>query len=140
MRALRAVLGVSLAVLGGAPLAQGAEEAELRPAPDYFVEAVVASTTAQQIARACEDLSLDPPKVQAMTAEVLQRLLDDGFDLERPDGGMTESQDKFASAQVAFMEKHGLEGTISNDMICAAGKAEMADKSAIGMLLIAVPG
>ena len=76
MRLSEAVLGAGLVVFGGAAVAQQAadEDVALRPAPDYFVEAVVASTTAQQIARACEALSLDPPKVQKMTADVLQRL------------------------------------------------------------------
>ncbi|MDU8945880.1 DUF5333 family protein [Ovoidimarina sediminis] len=143
MKCSRVFPAIGFALLAGLAAAQDAapeKDVELRPAPDYFVEAVVASTTAQQIARACEALSLDPPRVQAMTGAVLQRLLDDGFDLERPDGGMKESQDKFAAEQVKFMAKHGLEGAISSEMICAAGTAEIEEGTAIGALLIAVPG
>ena len=138
-RGALALVAVSWAALGHAQQAEGEDDVELRPAPDYFVEAAVASTTAQQIARACERLSLDPPKVQAMTAEVLLRLQADKFDIERADGGMLESAEKFSAAQMAFLEKHNLEGQITAEVICAAGKREMEEGTAIGRLLIAVP-
>ncbi len=135
---LACVLAVSATVVWGQ--SDDTDDVELRPAPDYFVEAVVASTTAQQIARACDTLSLDPPKVQNMTAEILRRLQDDGFDIERADGGMLESQEKFAAEQVKFMAKHDLQGIISSDMICAAGQIEIEEGTAIGGLLVAAPG
>ena len=132
-------LTVVLLAFAGAAMAQEQEPAddpELRPAPDYFVAAVVASTTAQQLAVSCDTLSLDPPKVQTLTANVLEKLDEDGFDISRADGGMLAPDDRFELLQQAFMLKHDLTGVITSEMVCAAGLAEIAEDTPIGRLLV----
>ncbi len=127
---------VTIAVFAaGAATAQSAEEADLRPAPDWFVAAVVNLTTAEQLVRSCPSLSLDGQAAQAHTAEVLARLDAEGFDTSRPDGGMAPSREAFVELQAAFVARHGLEGDVTEEMVCAAGRAEIADGTGIGGFL-----
>ncbi len=128
-----------IGILAAAPVfAQDA--GELRPAPDWFVEAVVAVTTAEQLARSCAALSLEGQTVHEATTAVMVRLEEDGFDTARPDGGMEPSAEAFRERQEAFMDKHGLTGEITVAMVCAAGRAEIAEGSVIGGYLVEMPG
>lgn len=132
---------VAAALAGQALLAQNAdvgesqEQAELPPAPGYFIEAVVATTTAQQLIRYCQGIRLDIEAVQDATHQVMMRLNSDGFDISRPDGGMSGAQERIETAQKEFMLKHGLEGVITNEMVCAAARTEIADDTLVGSLL-----
>ncbi len=116
------------------------DDVELRPAPEWFVEAVVAVTTAEQLARSCSTLSLEGQTVHEATTEVIVRLREAGFDTDRPDGGMEPSTEAFRAHQNAFLDKHGLSGEITEEMVCAAGRAEMAEGSKIGEYLMEMPG
>ena len=115
-----------------------AQERVLLPAPDYFIAAVVASTTAQELARACPTLSLNPPKLQEMTSNLLLQLEDDGFDIGRPDAGMESSEERFVERQQMFLHTHGLDKNPSTEKVCAAGLSEIASESDIGALLVEV--
>ena len=135
----------AIAVVTLAATAQDAtepDEAEdavvLRPAPDYFVQTVVATTTAQQIARSCRTLSLNLATVQPATTALLQRLDSDGFDISRADAGMEEPTDRFTALQEAFLVKHGLSEGIGEDEVCAAGRAEIDEGTEIGTYLTVV--
>ena len=102
------------------------------------MDSVVASTAAQALAQACDTVSLDPPKMQAMTTDILQRLQEDGFDVSRPDAGMLPSNEKFAAQQKAFLQKHGLDTAPTAEKACAAALIEIAEGSGIGDLLVEV--
>ena len=134
-----ALLAAILAASPAAAQDDAAEEIELRPAPVYFIAATIASTTAQEVARGCPALSLDPPKVQALSERVLARLQEDGFDISRADGGMLPTAMAFSEAQQTFLLKHGLTGVITTDLVCAAGRAEIAEGTELGNLLVEVP-
>lgn len=135
---LRAVFSVALLIAGPALAQDAAEAVELKPAPDYFVETVVATTTAQQLALSCAALSLNPPVVQQATSEVLSRLEADGFDVGRTDGGMDDPSDRFTALQQAFLQKHGLREGIDEASVCRAGMAEINEGSEIGSYLLVV--
>lgn len=114
---------------------------ELRPAPGYFVTAVVEVMAAQQIANGCPALSLDVDAVREGTGALMDRLQSDGFDTSREDAGMLPSREAFAVEQQAFMDKHGfVEGEITSSNVCAAGRAEIAEGSAIGSYLVESQG
>jgi len=139
-----AALAVAASLSCGIAYAQdttSADDADLRPAPDFFVDSLVAVTTAQQLARFCTDLSVDPEAVRVGTAEVIERLESDGFDTSRPDGGMLLPQEQIITMQDAFADKHGLsEDEVTEDIVCAAGRAEIAAGSTMGRYLVEVPG
>ena len=134
----RVAFFVALLIAGPALAQDAAEEVELKPAPDYFVETVVATTTAQQLALSCRALSLNPPVVQQATSEILARLEEDGFDVERADGGMDDPSDRFTALQQAFLEKHGLSEGIDEASVCRAGLAEINEGTEIGGYLLVV--
>lgn len=115
-----------------------AEEAALRPAPDWFVETVVAVTTAERLALSCARLSLEGQTVHEATTAVMVRLEEEGFDTTREDGGMQPSTDAFAALQAAFVAKHGLAGETTEELVCAAGFAEMAEGTEIGGYLMEI--
>ena len=133
LSAAPAALSLALAV----GLAGGGAEAQTRPAPDYFVEAVIALQAAEQVAKACPDLSLNAPVIQQATMDVMQRLQADGFDVTRADAGMSASKEAFAAAQADFVGRHGLAGSPPAEKVCAAGRSEMSADSLIGRYLIA---
>lgn len=114
---------------------------DLRPAPDYFVDAMTAITTAENIATACPSLVFDATGAADVTTNVLGRLAEDGFDAKNLSAGMADPGDAVRSAQAAFRERHGL----SRDgnafvAICEAGLAEIAEGSQIGAFLAEITG
>lgn len=130
MTHLRKYLGLGLLVATPAM-------AELRPAPDYFVGALIATEIAQAIAINCPVLSVNPKAAHIMSEDVLGWLEADGFDLADPTAGMQDANDRLNALQAMFMEKHQLAGA-NSDKVCAAGKLEMAAETDIGNLLVEV--
>ena len=112
--------------------------AELRPAPAYFLDAIVASTTAQQLARSCPDVSVDPVVVSNASGGVLNRLEADGFDVTTADLGMQDATDAIKERQDAFLAKHTLSDGASIESVCAAARVEMAEGTQIGTYLVEV--
>lgn len=109
--------------------------AEVKPAPQYFVDALFASTAAQQVALFCPSLSIEPIAAQNQSETILAKLDQDGFDTTQEDLGMADISDTVAGLSTAFMARHGLDG-VGADKVCDAGRAEIADASYIGALLI----
>ena len=129
MRALATLLATTVAA-----------SAEQVPAPDYFVATVVETSTAQQLALSCPTLSIDPVKAARRTEDVLTRLSEDGFTPENLETRMADPAEAIAALQNAFLAKHQLADGASTEAVCAAGKAEIAEDSAIGALLLEVDG
>lgn len=116
-------------------LLAGPAIAELREMPDYFVDALVATSTAQAVALSCPKLSVNPIAVVQASDALLEQLQADGVDVADPSSSFLPGDDKLAAAQAAFMDKHTLEGA-GADAVCAAGRAEIDEGTAIGQLLV----
>ncbi|WP_172676925.1 DUF5333 family protein [Aestuariivita boseongensis] len=112
--------------------------ADLRPAPGYFLDAIVATSTAQQLARSCPEVSVDPVVISRSTGEVLGQLEADGFDVNQSDMGMLDASADIKSRQDAFLAKHSLADGASTEAVCAAAKLEIADETLIGSYLVEV--
>lgn len=112
--------------------------ADLRPAPGYFLDAIVATSTAQQLARSCPTVSIDPVVVSNATGEVLERLASDGFDVNQSDMGMLDASADIKARQDAFVAKHDLQNGADTDAVCAAAQMEMAEDTQIGRYLVEV--
>ena len=135
-------LMATLLAEGPAALAQSdgetGQEGEARPAPEYFIQAIIATTTAQALAQACSTLSMNPAAFMTETNKVMAQLEADGFDTTKPYEGMADIAPELQRRQEAFLLRHGLEDTPSEETVCAAGEAEIADGSEIGAYLVIV--
>jgi hypothetical protein len=121
-------------LLGAMPAAaQGTQ-----PAPDYFVEAAMASSTASAIAASCPRLSIDPAAASRESADVLARLIEDGFEPRTLTETMADPSEAIATLQRAFLAKHALAEGADQDAVCDAGLVEIAEESRIGGLLVEV--
>ncbi len=128
---------LALAVMLGCPL--GAQE--LRPAPGYFVDAMVAITTAENIATTCPNLSFDAVAASDVTTEVMEALAADGFDGKNLQGSMADPAEAVRGKQAAFREKHKLAQDEADFIrICMAGFAEIREASQVGGFLIEITG
>ena len=110
-----------------------------RPAPAYFLDVVMASSTAQQLALACPSISVDVIVVAKASGEVMTQLETDGFDTTTDSLGMTDTSDAFAARQDAFLARHDLQDGATADVVCAAARAEMAQGTLIGSYLMEAP-
>lgn len=119
-------------------LVGSAQAQELRPAPDYFLGAVIATEFAQALAVNCPTLSVNPVAAQGMSEDVLNWLEEDGFDRTNPAAEMIDATPRLRELQARLIAKHQLDGA-NSDQVCAAGRAEMAAKTDIGGLLVEVP-
>lgn len=111
---------------------------ELRPAPAYFLDVIVATATAQQLARSCPDVSVDPVAVSNASGDVLNRLESDGFDVTAADMGMLDASNAIKERQDAFLAKHTLFDGASTKLVCDAAQVEMAEGTQVGGYLVEV--
>jgi hypothetical protein len=111
---------------------------EARPAPDYFVEAAMATSTANALAIGCPTLSIDPALAVEVTSTAIERLRRDGFDPRALADEMRDPSAEIAALQDAFRAKHRLADGAPEDAICAAGLAEIAEGTGVGVLLVEV--
>ncbi|UWQ22835.1 DUF5333 domain-containing protein [Jannaschia sp. W003] len=125
-------IGALALILAAAP-AHAAE-----PAPGYFVDAVFETTTAQALARGCAALSVDPIAAARVTEDVLGRLTADGFTPETLAERMDDPADAIAERQAAFLARHELADGAPEAAVCAAGRAEIAEATPLGALLVEV--
>ena len=110
------------------------------PAPAYFVASTFAVSTAQAVARACPALSVDPVAAAGATGDVLVRLEADGFTPDNLETRMADPTDAIAARQRAFLDRHDLADGAPAGRVCAAGRAEIAEGSDVGALLVEVEG
>ena len=103
--------------------------------PEYFLDEIVAASWAEQVAKFCPQLSVNPISAAQLSQALLERLSEDGIDLDTVEAA--SDADAIAQRQAVFLEKHGL---IEPDQaaICAAGRAEIAEGSPIGAYLTEV--
>lgn len=126
--------GVALVVLLAAPAAAQ----ELRPAPDYFVETAMETSTANILAVNCPRLSINLGVVAQRSAATLDRLTAEGFTPRILAEEMEDPTEAIAVLQDAFTARHGLTDGAPEADVCAAGLAEMEAETGIGTLLVEV--
>ena len=119
-------------------LATPAFAAEKVPAPTYFVSTVMETSTAQMLAVRCSTLSIHLGKAALRSESVLVQLTKDGFEPSNLEDQMQDPSADVAVLQNAFVAKHNLRGTVTEDQICAAGQIEIAEGTGIGELLLGV--
>lgn len=106
-------------------------------APDYFVDIVVASGIAQQLALSCPDLSLNPQSVAKDSDALLDRLAEDGI-TDPNDMPWAEDANLRIDAQVQdFLTQYELDEP-SQEKVCGAGKTEILNATAVGRYLLDV--
>lgn len=108
------------------------------PAPKYFIDTVMATSTAQMLAVNCPTLSIDIARASLLSEGVLARLAEDGFGPDTIEARMEDPSAAVGALQDAFVVKHELVGQVTADMICEAGRTEMAEGTGIGILLLGV--
>jgi hypothetical protein len=136
-----AVSGALGLAVTAALLAAGAAQAQdLKPAPAYYLDAVVAFTAAEALARSCSTVSVDPVQATAESGRLLDQLRADGFDTTRADAGMEDPTEALNARLTGLMEKHGLAAGATEAQVCAAARAEMAEGGMLAGFLVEVPG
>ena len=110
-------------------LSAGAALAEDREAPAYYLDEIVAVTTAQRLADFCADVDFAIERAVENSGLLIERLEADGFDTGTATLGMKPSGAEILKRQDAFMAKHDMS---LDDPACRAAKIEIAEKTAIG--------
>ncbi len=138
---LNTVFGLATASLVSATLATAQDAPEKQPAPDYFIETIVATTTAQNVAMACPTLSFELLLASRVSGEVMALLAEAGFEASNLEQTMEDPSEEIRAQQSAFLEKHGLQrdGAAFED-VCAAGMKEIEDGTRIGSFLVEITG
>lgn len=114
---------------------------DLRPAPDYFVDAMMSITTAENIGTACPNLVFDAMGASDVTKDVMERLAADGFDAKNLEGAMADPGDAVRAKQAAFLDKHKLAKDETDFIrICMAGFAEIKEGTQVGSFLGEITG
>ncbi|PRY21514.1 hypothetical protein CLV78_109127 [Aliiruegeria haliotis] len=127
---------LALVVAAGTASAQ-----DKQPAPGYFIDTIVATTTAQNIALACPTLSFELLRASRVSGKVLEQLAKDGFDEANLEATMEDPAERIRAAQTAFLDKHDLPKQGAEfEAVCAAGLAEIAEGTEIGLYLLEITG
>lgn len=108
---------------------------ELRPAPDYYVEALFSLTLAEAIASTCGGLGMDLFAAQTRTMELSEQLAADGFDAREPFSQMIDPAPQIRALQAEFLARYPLQGA-DEAAVCAAGRSEIQQDTVIGKLLV----
>ncbi len=66
---------------------------------------------------------------------MIERLQADGYDMSRPDYGMTIPAQTLPQAQQAFLAHYGIEGAAPEAQVCAAAQKEIAAETRVGRYL-----
>lgn len=117
-------------VLAGPALAD-----ELRPAPDYYTDAVFAVTMAEALAKGCGTVGVNFAAISEQMTALETRLSEDGFDTATPFNQMEDPSAIFDAMGRAFLTKYPIEGQ-SAEAVCGAASAEIAAETLIGSLLL----
>jgi len=126
--------GVALIPLGAIASLWSLTAQAQTAAPDYYVEALFAVSTAERLVEFCPEVGLDTFAVNAQAEAVLDRLAADGVTGDAL-LGLTGVEEAVAALQDAFTERHGL-ATPSEARICDAARAEIAAESVLGQILV----
>ncbi len=108
---------------------------DLRPAPDYYVEALFSLTMAEALATSCRTVGMDLLAAGAATTGLTEQLAEDGFDTEQPFAQMIDPAPAIRDLQADFLVKHPGLNEPTEEIVCNVALAEMAEETVIGRLL-----
>ncbi len=108
---------------------------ELRPAPDYYVDALFTLTMAEALATSCTAIGMDLLAAGATTTELREKLSADGFDGDQAFSQMIDPGPAMREMQAAFLEKHPGLNAPSEEIVCAVAVQEIAEETRIGGFL-----
>ncbi|MEM9392568.1 MAG: DUF5333 family protein [Pseudomonadota bacterium] len=115
--------------------ASAANAQDLRPAPDYYTDAVFAVTMAEALAQGCSSVGINFGAIQERMTMLEAQLEEDGFNTETPFDQMIDPSPIFGAMQQDFLGKHPIEGK-GEEAVCGAAAAEIASETMIGSLLL----
>ena len=108
---------------------------DLRPAPDYYIDALFSLTMAEALAQSCSTMGMDLLAAGAATTELQEKLIADGFDAEEPFAQMIDPAPVLRDLQTAFLIKHPDLNTPDEAKVCAAAQVELEEATTIGRFL-----
>ncbi|MEM1373826.1 MAG: DUF5333 family protein [Pseudomonadota bacterium] len=123
-----------LCFLAGPCVVGASSAAAETQAPDYYIEALFAVSTAETLTEFCPDVGFDPGAANAQAEAVLNQLAADGITGDAI-LALTGIEAGVAALQSAFTQRYALTSP-TEDAICAAAQAEMSADSAIGRVLV----
>lgn len=129
----RLMIGALCVVAGSAVQAQ-----DLRPAPDYYTNAIFSIQMAEALALSCSTVGVDLFATQARVTELDELLAADGFDTDQPFAQMIDPAPVLRDLQTEFLAKHPLQDP-TEEKVCAAALTEIAEDTIIGKLLVEDP-
>lgn len=133
---MRWISAMALAAFAGAATAQTAEAPELRPAPDYFVDTLVAMNSVRGLVRGCAMLRISSENVQAHMKATRELLATDGFDMDNLGTQMQDPTERFKERQQAFFDTYGIGSDVTRDQLCDAARAEIEKATILGSFLV----
>jgi hypothetical protein len=126
---------------GAVLLASAAVAQERSAAPEYFVQTLMATATAENIAELCPTLSFDAAAAADRSTEVMERLAAEGHDTKNLTATLQDPAERVRAMQNKFLGRYGLQRTGGDDkLVCDAGMAEIAQGSEIGSFLSVLSG
>ncbi|MBT8409647.1 MAG: DUF5333 domain-containing protein [Alphaproteobacteria bacterium] len=136
---MRWISALALAACAGSAAAQTQEPPQLRPAPDYFVDTLVAMNTVRGLVRGCEMLRVSSENVQAHMKATRELLATDGFDMDKLGAQMQDPSERFKDRQQDFFETYGIGSDVTRDQLCDAARAEIEKATILGSFLVMGP-
>ena len=111
---------------------------DLRPAPEYYTNAIFSIQMAEALALSCSTVGVDLFATQARVTELDELLAADGFDTDQPFVQMIDPAPVLRDLQSDFLAKHPLQDP-TEEKVCAAARTEIAEDTIIGKLLVEDP-
>ena len=108
-------------------------------APDYFIEVMFNTTTAERLAQFCPTVSVNSAYAQRQSEALVSRLSEDGYGDVSTFGELAGLEDGVAQMQDDFLARHGLAGA-GVDRVCEVAHAELEDQTSLGAYLTSVDG
>ncbi|WP_147124538.1 DUF5333 family protein [Shimia ponticola] len=108
-------------------------------APDYFVEVMFNTTTAERLAQFCPTVTVNAVHAQLQSEALVNRLTDEGYGDVTSFGTLAGLEEGVAELQAAFLETHALAGA-GPDRVCEVAQAEIENATALGAYLMVIDG
>ena len=106
-------------------------------APTYYVEALFAVSTAEQLANFCPQVSMNLQATNEASETLLARLSADGIE-GNAITELTGVEAAVADLQAQFVETYGLDDDPTEEVLCNAALSEIEQESAVGEYLMEV--
>jgi len=108
-------------------------------APDYFIEVMFNTTTAERLAQFCQTVTVDTLHAQAQSEALINRLGEDGYGDVTSFGTLAGLEEGVVAMQTAFLEEYGLAGA-GPERVCEVAEAEIDQGTTLGAYLVRIDG